>query len=1359
MVGWNRSAKINVKVVIILLVVLVAIVASLFVARYARRRILSRMDLNAGNAAYEKEPPDWSTAAEHFQEYLGRNPDDLEILKKYAESRMHIRPLDARAIGGAASAYRRIIRNEPNDVETYDQLAEIYTYTGQSEELKYIAEKRLEQDFPGEQKAPLWLATALVRLDRAEEAKTELEKYIAELEKVEDKPDEYVQACVLMSQIILSDDSDDSLQARQDRAKQALELLTKAVEGVPESAEALVTRARFYRASSDIPGMSEDDRLTAARADLEAADELGTEDPSIRGALCAEWIAHGNYEEADTELRAGYYEKADAKLRTVENLSQEVMDEHFFDVNDWTSTRFMLAAELELRKGDPNEAAKLADDVLSDLTETRHRLRVLDPAIISYVSVGRPADANDCLDEYIDATRGAGLTTQGRLRLAFLRALVARAQNRPYAVIDILQPVLVDDVRDPKLWQLLAEAYQRANQPSRAADALTKYLSLQPEDSRATLQLAEQYLKLGDWSKVFEHAQRVESLDPNDIVGRLLRIEAGVRLATEREGGVDTARLAELSSELAKLRQTYPDRVDIRTLQAIIAVNTGQRVDAEEELKTAISKAEGSLKLRAEMQLARYYYGEKRIADAISTCKEACARDPNVGEPWRLLANFQTASGDPNSARTTLEQGLAAVAGESEKRTLAIQLATLELARGGDERAKAIEQLTELAAEDKQDMRIRLLLLGIREVLEDPNEAQQLVDELKAAEGESGFRWRYHQASLWLSSDDWRSKQREITDALQYCIDAEPAWSTPALMLAATYERLNDLQSAEGVYRRALARNPAAIQIADRLTNVLRAQGKLSDPDEILNMVKASSEAKNALELKTALGSGDLDRAIRKLKERLSKDSKDVNAQIKLAELVYLKNRDFEEANEYLKAAESIDPNSVYLITTQVGILKADGQAEAARTVLDDYVTKTNSFNAYMVRALYLAGEGELEDAEKDYQKLKTLTDLSAAGYVQLSNYIANHDLDKAVEWLKEGLDAYPEDSSLERAWMKTLLRRNSKEDRVKALDILGKLEGQLPDDIELLSIRASLLLAAKSTEEAKKKLERIIELNPRAVNAHLMLIDMASKRGDLENARDLVIQALGSNPDNSMLLSVRSRIELAAGDKQLAAQLARLAIPDLKTYCESKDGSGNVETIVLLADMYRITGDFNTAKQRIEQAEQLDPNSPTVLNAYINLALTLYQEGDAESAKQIYQKLLEQYADEYPQNIRIFNDLAWILQEHDNDYAAALELANKGTNVAREDTEKLHLLDTRGTILFKMNRFTDARADFEALVVLSPPDSERMAKALLQLGRTCKKLNESDKVNEHLNKALEIDGKINVFTPEERSEIDQLMK
>ena len=102
MLSSNRSAKINVKVLSILLVIVAAIGVSLFAARHVRRRLLLRMDLNAGQTAYDKK--DWPAAYRHFQEYLGRNPDDLEILKKYAEARMHIRPLDAGAIGGAIAA-------------------------------------------------------------------------------------------------------------------------------------------------------------------------------------------------------------------------------------------------------------------------------------------------------------------------------------------------------------------------------------------------------------------------------------------------------------------------------------------------------------------------------------------------------------------------------------------------------------------------------------------------------------------------------------------------------------------------------------------------------------------------------------------------------------------------------------------------------------------------------------------------------------------------------------------------------------------------------------------------------------------------------------------------------------------------------------------------------------------------------------------------------------------------------------------------------------------------------------------------------------------------------------------------------
>ena len=280
-------------------------------------------------------------------------------------------------------------------------------------------------------------------------------------------------------------------------------------------------------------------------------------------------------------------------------------------------------------------------------------------------------------------------------------------------------------------------------------------------------------------------------------------------------------------------------------------------------------------------------------------------------------------------------------------------------------------------------------------------------------------------------------------------------------------------------------------------------------------------------------------------------------------------------------------------------------------------------------------------------------------------------------------------------------------------------------------------------------------------------------------------------------------------------------AIPGLETYCQTKEGSSSVAAIVTLADLYRLSGDVKQAEAKIEQAERINPNSqtvvharflllvsqkrleelagissaylsakdqnptivltaasalaaldstelkkeglklyehavtlsPTSMNARIGWASTMYQTGDADRAKKIYEELLKQY----PNNMQVLNDLAWILQEHDHSYTAALELANKGLNLAPNN---LHLLDTRGTILSNLpERAAEARKDFEKLVELSPPDTARRAKAFLQLGRICVKLNELAQAKQHLKDALEIDRKIDVFTTDERSEITRILQ
>jgi tetratricopeptide (TPR) repeat protein len=126
---------------------------------------------------------------------------------------------------------------------------------------------------------------------------------------------------------------------------------------------------------------------------------------------------------------------------------------------------------------------------------------------------------------------------------------------------------------------------------------------------------------------------------------------------------------------------------------------------------------------------------------------------------------------------------------------------------------------------------------------------------------------------------------------------------------------------------------------------------------------------------------------------------------------------------------------------------------------------------------------------------------------------------------------------------------------------------------------------------------------------------------------------------------------------------------------------------------------------------------------------------------------------------MRILNDLAWILQEHYHRYADALELANKGLSIA---PNHLNLLDTRGTILSNLpGRLADAKNDFEKLVSASQPDSPQRAKKLLQLGRICVKLNDLKQARQYLDKALEIDKKIDVdvFTPDELSEITRILQ
>lgn len=1459
----SRRAKINVKVLVVLVVALVALAGGLFVARQVRRSILSQRDLAAGEAAFAQG--DYAAASKNYQEYLGRHPDDLAILRKYAHSRLSIRPLEGPNLLQAIAGYRRIMQLDPQDKAACEKLATLYIGIGNFEELTYIARMRLERE-PKDLQARLWLSEGLIQLKKYKEARQELEAFVTELLAMPDKHVECVRALSLLSHLETEEGSD------QARAK-AHAWLNKAVDYDPTSVEALMYRARFYRQSRETPVVT--DPLASARKDLEAADALNTSNPRVRLFLAGEWLAFDELDRVKTELDV------------CEKASPEALQDEYLDLTTWIVAKFQVRSQLTMATGTAAEQGALADETLGALAEARHRIQVLPTVVQLYCRAGRTPDARKCLDEYLDLRHSQTGAGDSQSTVAFLKALVSQAENNAYAVIDALLPLTVSEASHPDLWRLLAEAYGRTDQTRRAVNALVNYLRLRPRDPQMTMQLAKEYLKLRDWNKAFETVRMAESMNPTEVVLRLLRIEASIHIAAEQsQQTVDKTRLAGLSAELADLRQKHPERVDVRILQAAVATYLDRPEEAEKELMLAIAECEEPL--RAEMQLVRHYYKTNRLSEAIDACRKSCEKHPELAEPWLSLSGLYVSNADHDSARDCLRKGLDVVVDRWEKRAVTVRLALLEVMQG--DRSVGIGLLSDLAARDEREVYVRTLLLGIREIQQDRPRAQKLIDELRKAEGDSGLSWRHYQALLWLASDEWRSRQQEIRGYLQYCVDADPDWSAPALLLIDMYERLDEPKRIEELCRQALARNPAATEIVDKLVTLLEKQGRFSDAEQVLRQVAADSRVTSAWNIRAALREGDFSRAIDELKLRASNDKQDVNSRILLARLIYWQTRDVGQAFQYLDEAEKITADSAASTAVRVAVLKAEGRSEEAQKILDSRVADRGDFESYMMRGAYFANEQDVKRAEEDYRKLMTFADSGIVGYEMLSNlYGRNGQLDAAISVLEEGVKAHPDDLRLKRRLMRTLFLPGDTQDRPRAFAMLEELRTQLPRDPELMKILAVQRLqdddSPQSIAAAKSLLEEAVALEPTAVDAHLILINLAMAQGQPQAARDCAIRALGSNPTDSSLLVARGRAELAMNNTQMAVELTQLvlgkdpnnvgaidllvtaslnsrdaslldrartlldsrlaretgneqlllqwahvmtqlkqpqaAIPRLTAYCRTPQGSGSVKAVVTLADLHRIGGDFQEAERILDEASQTHPDDLTVIHAqsvllvaqkrydqlegvssrYLaaknpdpavlitagslmvlleprslkeegvklferaaelsprsvdaraGLASTLYQIGDAERAKKIYGELVEQY----PTNVRILNDLAWILQERDRDYVKALELADKGLLLAPTD---LNLLDTRGTILATMSgRLADARRDFEKLASLSPANSARKAKSLLQLGRVCAKLNDVAAVKQNLTNALQVDQQVNAFGPEEKAEIQRLLE
>ncbi|MHC4067421.1 MAG: tetratricopeptide repeat protein, partial [Planctomycetota bacterium] len=260
------------------------------------------------------------------------------------------------------------------------------------------------------------------------------------------------------------------------------------------------------------------------------------------------------------------------------------------------------------------------------------------------------------------------------------------------------------------------------------------------------------------------------------------------------------------------------------------------------------------------------------------------------------------------------------------------------------------------------------------------------------------------------------------------------------------------------------------------------------------------------------------------------------------------------------------------------------------------------------MRARYFEATERPELAERDFTHLTTLDESSAAGFALLGSFYQRcHRIDEAITTWQAGLEVDPDHVGLQRLLLKALVISPQPQNRQRGRAMLDDLLKRLPDDADLLSVRAAVLLhegTPVAIRQAREVLQRVVQLNPGNVIAYLRLIALAGHEGDLEQATELINQALRANPGSADLRLAQARLELLLDHAGLAREHAQSVLDS---------NPKNVDALNLLVELALRVADVDTAQRLNHEVLELDPTNEV---AQLARAKIYRQQGDLGSAE-----------------------------------------------------------------------------------------------------------------------------------------------
>jgi tetratricopeptide (TPR) repeat protein len=885
---------------------------------------------------------------------------------------------------------------------------------------------------------------------------------------------------------------------RLDQPDRAGQVLEEMVTANPDSAGALLARARWREGRGQIDG---------AAADLDRAAALAPLDPTVHLAASEFARRRDRSDEARTHLERGFAVRPnDPRLHEA-------------------------AANLELRLGQRKQARDQLRRGVAANPDDAALLLQLAECLLDEGSVAEAAALRARIAQFPGPVSG----------LDYLDArLLMRKGDWVEAARRLEKQVRDSATSSP--WQdraelALARCYHESGDAARRAQACARAVALDPGSVPARAALATALREAGRYEEAVEEGRQLTRRlqAPAEAwleLGRAL-VEWNRRKPAEQRDWTEVEAVCQEAG-----------RVDDPTARVLLVADIRAAQGRYEEARTLLEDACRTHPKSAELWAARVDLAtEAGRRDDAGQLLDAARRqigdrpELHLADLRWLARQVEGGSIDPSRVRQELAarvRGLDKLSAAEHGRVL--QAAAVVGWRLG-ESAAALPLAQQAVERRPQDLACWLTLFDIASTANDEAAARQALDGLRRVEGEEGVRWRC--ADAWLLM---RHARRGSTDALEQArgrLDEagrlQPGWGRVDLLKARLADQEGRSDRADSFYLQAFDHGERDLQVVAPLIQRLQDHGRSAEADRVLRqlareMPRPGALARPAAEL--ALRLRDYHRAVELAQQAVPPEARDYRDHLWLAQILETAARPAEAEEVFRRAVKQFaDTPGPWVALVQ--FLARSGRAADAAAATRDAERHLAGAGAALALARCAEALGRIAEARTRYEAALAAAPDNPVLLQALAQFYLRQDQHRqAVPLLRALLSDPVEIPSAMADWARRELAfafaaPATGEAVGRGLDLLAA----SPDPESLANRRARLLvlgLDPARRRDALRRFDETLAAGPLTPDEQFRLALLCEADKDRTRSRELMFSLLAAHGRDPRYLAAQVQVLLA---------------------------------------------------------------------------------------------------------------------------------------------------------------------------------------------------------------------------------------